>query len=239
MAHPALAPLLILQDRDSKRIGLETQLKSIPREVAALEQRIAVEKTAIEAARTEVKELESKKKLLETEIGSTETKLGQYRTQQLSIRKNDEYQAMGQQIAATQVQISELEGKELEIMYAIDEAKKRFAVIEGELKANVAVHESRIRTLRERESNIAAELKEAQAQTAEARQPVNELRLRVYDRIAARHLPAVVPIHGGKCGGCHLKVSGEVESAARAKSDDPASALPTCDQCGRIVYWET
>jgi predicted nucleic acid-binding Zn-ribbon protein len=173
MAHPALAPLLILQDRDSKRIGLETQLKSIPREVAALEQRIAVEKTAIEAARTEVKELESKKKLLETEIGSTETKLGQYRTQQLSIRKNDEYQAMGQQIAATQVQISELEGKELEIMYAIDEAKKRFAVIEGELKANVAVHESRIRTLRERESNIAAELKEAQAQTAEA-QPAGE-----------------------------------------------------------------
>ena len=43
MAHPALAPLLILQDRDSKRIGLETQLKSIPREVAALEQRIAAQ----------------------------------------------------------------------------------------------------------------------------------------------------------------------------------------------------
>ena len=121
MAHPALAPLLILQDRDSKRIGLETQLKSIPREVAALEQRIAAEKNAIETARTELKELETRKKLLETEIGSTETKLAQYRTQQLSIRKNDEYQAMGQQIAATQVQISELEGKELEIMYSIDE----------------------------------------------------------------------------------------------------------------------
>lgn len=239
MAHPALAPLLILQDRDSKRIGLETQLKGIPREVAALEQRIAAEKSAIEAARTEVKELESKKKLLETEIGSAETKLAQYRTQQLSIRKNDEYQAMGQQIAATQVQISELEGKELEVMYSIDEARKRFASVEAELKANIAGHESRIRTLRERETNVTAELKDAQAQTAEARRPVSELRLRVYDRIAGRHMPAVVPIHGGKCGGCHLKVSSEVESAARAKSDDPAGALPTCDQCGRIVYWES
>jgi predicted nucleic acid-binding Zn-ribbon protein len=239
MAHPALAPLLILQDRDGKRIGLETQLKSIPREVAALEQRIAAEKAAIEAARIELKELETKKKLLETEIGSTETKLAQYRTQQLSIRKNDEYQAMGQQIAATQVQISELEGKELEIMYAIDEARKRFATAEAELKANIAGHEGRIRTLRERETAVNAELKEAQTQTAEARRSVSEARLRVYDRIAARHLPAVVPLHGSKCGGCHLKVSGEVESAARSKADDPASALPTCDQCGRVVYWES
>jgi predicted nucleic acid-binding Zn-ribbon protein len=239
MAHPALAPLLILQDRDGKRIGLETQLKSIPREVAALEQRIAAEKNAIEAARTELKELETRKKLLETEIGSTETKLAQYRTQQLSIRKNDEYQAMGQQITATQVQISELEGKELEIMYSIDEAKKRFATIEAELKANITVHEGRIRTLRERESNVTAELKEAQTLTAEARRPVSEARLRVYDRIASRHLPAVVPIHGGKCGGCHLKVSSEVESAARAKTEDPNAALPTCDQCGRIVFWES
>jgi predicted nucleic acid-binding Zn-ribbon protein len=239
MAHSSLAPLLILQDRDGKRIGLETQLKSIPREVAALEQRIAAEKAAIEAARIELKELETKKKLLETEIGSTETKLAQYRTQQLSIRKNDEYQAMGQQIAATQVQISELEGKELEIMYAIDEARKRFATAEAELKANIAGHEGRIRTLRERETAVNAELKEAQTQTAEARRSVSEARLRVYDRIAARHLPAVVPLHGSKCGGCHLKVSGEVESAARSKADDPASALPTCDQCGRVVYWES
>jgi len=42
----------------------------------------------------------------------------------------------------------------------------------------------------------------------------------------------------GKCGGCHLKVSSEVESAARGKTIDPTAALPTCDQCGRIVYWE-
>jgi predicted nucleic acid-binding Zn-ribbon protein len=68
---------------------------------------------------------------------------------------------------------------------------------------------------------------------------VGEGRLRVYDRIAARNMPAVVPIHGGKCGGCHLKVSSEVESAARSKSPDPLAALPTCDQCGRIVYWES
>lgn len=239
MSHPAIEPLLILQDRDMKRLGLEAQLKAVPADIARVEQKIASEKAAIEAARTELRDLEVKKKSLETEIGSAETKIGQYRTQQLSIKKNDEYQAMGHQIETMQTAIADLEGKELEIMYAIDEAKKKFAAAEAELKANISGHESRIKTLREREANIAAELKGAQAEVASARAPVGEMRLRVYDRIAQRNMPAVVAIHGAKCGGCHLKVSSEVESAARGKNADATAQLPTCDQCGRIVYWET
>jgi predicted nucleic acid-binding Zn-ribbon protein len=203
-----------------------------------VEQRIAAEKAAIESARAELRELETKKKGVELEIGSAEEKLGRYKTQQLSVRKNDEYQALGQEIATVQGQIGELEGRELELMYSIDEAKKRFAAAEAELKANISGHEERIRTLRERATSLSAELKQAQAEVATARQPVEPLRLRVYDRIAARNMPVVVPIVAGKCGGCHLKVSSEVESAARSKTLDPTAALPACDQCGRIVYWE-
>jgi predicted nucleic acid-binding Zn-ribbon protein len=238
MSHPAIEALLILQDRDTKRLSLEAQLKAVPGDIARVEQKIATEKAAIEASRAELKDLEVKKKGLENEIGSAEAKVGQYRTQQLSIKKNDEYQAMGHQIETMVAQIADLEGKELEVMYAIDEAKKKFAAAEAELKANISGHESRIKVLREREVNLAAELKVAQAEVAAARSPVGDARLRVYDRIASRNMPAVVPIHGSKCGGCHLKVSSEVESAARGKGTDPLAALPTCDQCGRIVYWE-
>ncbi|MFM7749640.1 MAG: zinc ribbon domain-containing protein [Opitutaceae bacterium] len=239
MLTPVLQSLLILQDRDLKRHAFETQLKAVPEEIAQVERKIASEKAAIDAARTELRDLEVRKKSLETEIGSTETKLANYRTQQLSIRKNDEYQAMGHQIELTQAAIAELEGKELEVMYAIDGAKARFAAAEAVLKANIAGHESRIATLRERETNLRAELLTAQAEVAAARTPVEPMRLRVYDRIAARNFPVVVPIHGAKCGGCHLKVSSEVESAARGKTADPVAQLPTCDQCGRIVYWES
>jgi len=237
MVLPVLEPLLILQDRDTKRLGLETQLRSVPPDVARVEQKIAAEKAAIETAKTELKDLEVKKKGLENEIGSAETKLGQYRTQQLSIKKNEEYQAMGHQIETLQTQIADFEGKELEVMYAIDEAKKKFAAAEAVLKANITGHESRIKVLREREASLSAELKVVQAEVATARAPVGAAKLRVYDRIAARNMPVVVPVHGGKCGGCHLKVSSEVESAARGKGVDPTQ-LPVCDQCGRIVYWE-
>lgn len=238
MPNAVIQTLLILQDRDQKRLAVESQLKSVPGDIARVEQKIAAEKAAIEAAKAELRELEGKKKAIEIDIGSAEERLGRYRTQQLSVRKNDEYQALGHEIATTQAQISELEGMELEIMYSIDEAKKKFAAAEAELKANISGHETRIKTLRERETSLSAELKSAQAEVATARAPVGELRLRLYDRIAARNMPVIVAVHAGKCGGCHLKVSSEVESAARGKGVDPLAQLPTCDQCGRIVYWE-
>ncbi len=237
MLTPVLEKVLILQDRDAHRRGLEAQIKAVPGEISLVEQKIAAEKAAIEAARTEVKELETKKKLLETEIGSAEDKLGKYKTQQSQVRKNDEYQALGHEIEHTETAISEMEGRELEVMYAIDEAKKKFAAAEAVLKQNIAGHQSRIAVLNERATALKAELEGASAAFQAARGRLDEPALRIYDRLAARALPVCVPIHGGKCGGCHLKVSSEVESAARGKSTD--GKLAACDQCGRLVYWES
>jgi uncharacterized protein len=234
MRHPALESLLILQDRDSKRLALEAQLKATPREIAAVEAKIAAEKSAIDVARNEMKELEVKKKVIETEIGSAEVKLAKYKTQQMAVRKNDEFQALGHEIETTQSAIGTLEEQELGVMYSIDEAKKKFLAAEALLKQNIAGHETRIRNLKERETNLAAELKTAQAEVADARRPLDEPSLRLYDRIAARGQPVCVPIRGGKCGGCHLKASSDVESQSR-KGDK----LGTCDQCGRIVYWDS
>jgi predicted nucleic acid-binding Zn-ribbon protein len=237
MLTPVLEKVLILQNRDGRRRGLEAQLKAIPIEIGLVEQKIAAEKAAIDAAKTELKELETKKKLLETEIGSAEDKLAKYRTQQSQVRKNEEYQALGHEIETTQGQISEFEGKELEIMYSIDEAKKKFAAAEGLLKQNITGHQQRIASLKEREASQRTELEGALAEFNASRAPIDEPTLRTYDRLAGRGLPVCVPLHDSKCGGCHLKVSSEVESAARGKGTD--GKLAACDQCGRLVYWES
>jgi len=234
MRHPALDNLLILQDRDGKRLNLEAQLKATPRDIAAVEQKIAAEKAAIDTARAEMKELEVKKKSLETEIGTADEKVRKYRTQQLSVKKNDEYQAIGHEIETMEAAISALEEKELAVMYSIDEAKKKFAAAEAVLKQNIVGHETRIRDLRTREASLTAELQKAQADVADVRAPIDAPSLKIYDRIAARGLPACVSIHEGKCSGCHLKVSSESDSDSRK-----GEKLATCDQCGRIVYFES
>jgi hypothetical protein len=237
MPSPALEALLILQDRDTKRLGLEAQLRNLPAEVQAVERTIAEEQAAIETARAEQRDLETRKKDLETEIGVAAERMGKYRTQQLSVKKNDEYQALGHEIETMQKQIGELEGRELEIMYAIDEAKNKFMAAEALSKRNVAGHEARIRALHERETNVTAELKVLQVELAAARAPVSAVALKAYDRMATRGMPVIVPIRAGKCGGCHLKISSEADSASRGKGPD--GDLATCDQCGRIIYFES
>ena len=199
-----------------------------------MEQKIAAEQTAIETTRGELKELEAKKKTIENDVGATEDRLAKYKSQQLQVRKNDEYQALGHEIEVTQAQIGALEEEELKVMYAIDEAKRKFTAAGEELKQNIASHESRIHTLREREANLQSELQAAQEAVTGARSLLDEPALRLYDRLAAQPgLPVVVPIHEGKCGGCHLKISFNIDSETR-KPDK----LVTCDQCTRIVYWE-
>lgn len=233
MRHPSLDKLLILQDRDTKRIGLKVQVEGVPRDVAAVEQKIAAERAAIESAKAEWQGLEAKKKGLENEIGSAEAKLAKYKTQQASVRKNDEYKALGHEIDTTQAAIAALEEQELAVMYAIDEAKKRFAAAENGLKQNIAGHEAKLKTLREREANLRKEWEGAEAVYQEAHASLDEPARRLYDRVAVRSQPAVVALRGSKCGGCHLKVSSEVESDARK-----GEKLATCDQCGRIVWFD-
>lgn len=234
MLTPTLEKLLILQDRDQRRLALEAQMRAVPRDIAAVEQKIGSERAAIESAREELQGLEMKRKAIETEIGVAEEQQAKYKNQQLQIRKNDEFRALGLEIDHVQTQIGAWEEEELKVMYAIDEARKRFAAAEAELKRNIAGHETRIRTLREREAGLQTELKTAEEAVAAARGPLDEPTLRLYDRLAAKPgLPVVVPIREGKCGGCHLKPSSNVVSETR-KPDK----LVACDQCTRIIYWE-
>jgi uncharacterized protein len=234
MRTPTVEKLLALQECDQQRLSLEGQLRAVPRDVAAVEQLIAGEKNAIERARGELQALEVRRKALETEIAAAGERLGRYKSQQLQVRKNDEYQALGVEIGHAQGEIDTLEEEELKVMYAIDEAKRRFAAAESDLKQNISGHEARIRLLRERETQVQSELQAAQAAVAAARSQTEDAALRVYDRLVDKpgH-PVVVPIHDGMCGGCHLKISFNVDSETRKKDK-----LVTCDQCCRIVFWE-
>lgn len=233
MAAINLENLLALQEADMKRLALEQQLAAAPRDIAAVETKIAAEKQAIETAKSEWHGLEAKKKSLENDIKSAQEKAAKYRTQQLEVRKNDEYRALTHEIETMETTIGSFEEEELKVMYAIDEAKKRFAAAERVLKENISGHEAKIAALRAHEKELRAEHEKAVAETTAARSHVIEPQARLYDRLAKKPgLPVCVPVQGGRCGGCHMKVSSNIEFEARK-----AENIVTCDQCGRIVLW--
>ena len=140
MPTPTIEKLLILQDCDQRRLSLESHVKAVPREISAVEETIAAEKAAFEAARGELRELEVRKKTIENEIGAAQDRMGRYKSQQAQVRKNDEYQALGGEIAHAQAEIDGLEEEELKVMYAIDEAKAKSAAAEADCVVIVTDH---------------------------------------------------------------------------------------------------
>lgn len=232
---PEIEQLLILQDRDSRLINIETSLKSIPLELAKYEQKIAAEESALATARQHVQELEVRRKDLDNDVKTAEEQVVKYKNQQLQVKKNDEYQALTHEIERTETKIGELEEAEIGLMLEIDEAKAALETEKVEREKTIQLYRDEIETLQDREQTLRGEIEPAKAAYAEAETHCATAYLDAYKRTKRRRPkpPFVSPVEDHKCGGCHLKVSGEVESATRRK-DSPVQ----CDSCGRVVYWE-
>jgi len=234
MPSPTIEKLLVLQDRDMRRALLEVQLKAVPSEIASVQSKIEEERSAADTAKQDWKNLETRRKGLENEVTSEEEKIARFRSQQLMVKKNEEYQALGHEIEHAQEAVERLEEEEIGILLELDSAKERITAAEAVAKGNIAGHEARIAQLKEREVNLAAELETETKRVEEARAEVDPDGQASYVRLARNvGLPVCVPLKEHKCGGCHLKVSSGVESETRA-----GSKLSHCDNCGRVLYWD-
>ncbi len=234
MLPERLQALLILQDRDQRRVQLEKALAQIPRDRAAAEARIAAHKAEIEAGKRSVTELELKRKDLEATLRGHEEQIRKYRSQQMLVKKNDEYQALTHEIEQTEAKIGEAEEAEIRILYELDTERAKAKAAEQAILEEIAREQAQLGRIAEREQQARADLGGALDDVAKARSGVQAELLPRYDRLAkTAGLPVVVALHASKCGGCHLKVSNGVETEARKGTE-----IVTCDNCGRVLYFE-
>ncbi len=106
------------------------------------------------------------------------------------------------------------------------EGQKELAVAQEKAKQKTSDHEKRVAT-------VTAELAAAKEKQAQAEQAVEEESLARYRRILkSKKDVAIVPIRGGACGGCHMKLTTQTVISAKG-----AEGLTSCENCGRLVYW--
>ena len=233
MPDPQIEKLLIVQDRDVLLQKIEQELARIPQERSALEGHITDDEANIEAASQALKEKEVERSELDTEIKTKEEAIARFRTQQLEVKKNDEYRALTHQIEQTEQEISDLEERGIKLLIEIDEASETFQDEKATIEAKIVEDRKQITVVSEREENLLASIVEAKALLNNARSVVEEQYVSHYDRVRklSKRPPYVAKIEAHKCGGCHLRVSNEVNSIA------PVAGEPHfCDQCACMVY---
>lgn len=233
MPDPQIEKLLIVQDRDTALQKIEQELTRIPTERAKIEAAISAEEANIEAARANLQAKEVERKDLDNDVKSKETALQRFRTQQMEVKKNDEYKALTHQIEQMEAEISSLEEREIEIMLEIDILKEQFTEAKADIESRIVDQRKEIVTLSAKEENLKDSVEQAKADLAQAREPVEESYLSHYDRVSkmVKRAPYVVSLTAQKCDGCHLRVSNEV-----AKGVQDMSEPHFCDQCARMVY---
>ena len=225
--------LLILQDRDTRCDSIRRQLEDIPKEIQKEEAAIGQLLEALSEKEKELKGMEVRRLDLEGEVAQAEEHIVKYKTQQMQVKKNEEFTALENEIKSLQGSISALEDRELQVLEDIeiqqgelDDLKKLTAEQKHTLEAHIAL-------LKENFTSFESELKSAEESVATCEADVEESALQQYKYVKSqvKRPPVVVQLEDGRCQGCHLKVSGDIESTTRRGKE-----LVRCDSCGRILY---
>ena len=233
MMNPTVEALLVLQERDARVAALTAELENLPRQLALISQELETRKEQFEELRNRTRQIEAERKKLDLDVQAKEGAIARYKTQQQTTRKNEEFSALNHEIEHAQKEISALEDAELELMEAYD--KGLATVAEGQKELLQAQEKAKHKTgeLQKREAHVASELGGARTQQGEAEKAVPEDDLARYRRILkSKKDVAIVPIQGGACGGCHMKLTFQTVLTAKG-----AEALTACENCGRLVYW--
>ena len=108
--------LLVVQDHDTNIKALQSELQTLPFEQNRLEKAIQDRTAALERSRQRAKEIEVERKKLELDASARRDQIAKYKTQQFQTRKNDEFQALGNEIARLEKEISQIEDHEIDLM---------------------------------------------------------------------------------------------------------------------------
>ena len=226
--------LLILHDRDMNLQRIERELVELPIERAALRKRIEDLKAQIEAGKQQVREVEVHGKALETEMAEIEERVLKYRSQQLLVKKNEEYKALTHEIETAQGKVSDLEEKEIELLYELDDARKTLVNETAEANKRIELEKRSLGRLDEKEINLNGEIDGAKTALAEVEADMDKQSMLIYRRVSrGLKFPIIVAQKDGTCQACHMKVSAAVEVEVRKGNE-----ITTCDSCGRILYWD-
>ena len=227
-----LEQLLVLQDRQQKIRQIENEIRNLPLQRKHLESQLAESAASLEALKQKARQVEVERKRLELDVATRNESIARLRTQQYQTRKNDEFQAMGNEIQRYEDEIRKLEDQELELMEQGDKLKVEVTAEEKKASATKDSISRQMNDLGEKSKALETRLQELSTERKELAETMDEDLLNRFERLfASKGDSAIVPVEHGVCTGCHMKLT-----TATVKDAEAGKEIVNCEQCGRILY---
>lgn len=230
---PTIAKLLQVQERDQRLRNLQRDLKEIPNLQARAKNQLSDDQAATDAAHAAMRDVEVKMKTLDIDVQTRQNTIKRLKDQQFETRKNDEFQALANEVKRYEKDVHDLEDKQIELMEALEIAKANQKTAQARLAVTQGHVDEELKQLDERAANLQLRITEVKAERAEIAAPVDPESLNLYDRLTKnKGGTAIVVAENGVCGGCHMKLV--ISTLASLKGN---KEITHCEQCGRILYF--
>ena len=180
--NPDFKNLLLLHSRDRRKLAMDQELENLPHAIAHMESKIQIEKDTIAAATAELKSLESQNNSIEDEINSISEHVSRQKNKQLQVKKNEEYQALENEIAILVQQLSGKEDEQIETLLKIDGAKETTEIAQNKISAKVDVLELEKIELLGKCDLLKQDILKLDSEIKESRKEVEEILLLGYER---------------------------------------------------------
>ena len=232
MIDQNLEALLILQDADMRRKGMEQRLALLPKEMDAVIARRDKLNAEIAAAAELLKKEELAIKQAESEIARLTAESQKLQQQSALVKKNNEYQAMLGQIADNKRKIGEIEE---ELIGRFDQAamlKENAEKVRRENALAMRNARTEFEELLAFSKTVKAEIAKAIADRPALTANVKDELLSVYSRLlkSKDNTPPVTKLDNGCCGNCHMRVT------IQTLNELSKGKIQHCDNCQHLLY---
>jgi len=230
-----LARLVELQRLELKTRGLEEEIDSVPAELAAASDRLEAASKQAEAAKRAQERAVKQRREQELELKSLEDRLRRHAEQLMSVKTNEEYRALTNELAHERQRVSEIEDRILSAMEEADRLAAEASSAEAQVRqaeSELGTDKGRLEAKRERLGRDRdALVAEAAALAAQLPEPL----LGLYRKLAVvRGGVALAAIVDESCSACRLRIRPQVLSQLRS-----SDSVIQCESCQRILHFES
>ena len=218
--------------------AIRDRLTSGPKTLAARQVALTNKQAALEAAKKALQDAKVQQKTKEHTVQSVNAKIDDLKVKLNSVKKNEEYKAIQNEIALNKSTIEKIEGTILEDMVKVDEQTKKVADEEAEFK-KFAGEVAAMKTLIESQAEgQKTQLKELETAITEAEEVIPEDFRERFKRTVKQHgADAMAQVefdlksHAGSCSGCFVSVTTQMMNELIN-----GESLTFCMTCGRVLY---
>ena len=231
--HPDTHLVTQLQSLDQRIVALEKEVAALPKHIAVIQKTLESHVRRLEADRAALSANQKERKKLEGDVQLHEQKISKLKEQMNGAKNNEQYRAFQHEIDYIAKEIRTAEDRILELMSESELLDANVKKAEFALKEEKQVVEGEQKLARERTAVDRAEIKQLQAERAEAAARLPPATLSTYERIRKKwNGLAIAEVTSGRCAACQIMLRPQFFQDLK-KGDH----LLTCESCGRILIY--